>query len=95
MNCGEAEFSTVAQPVTKFHVDQRHLLVSSPLPDPSIAGVFDHMEKPDYTSGPDKFALFVCHRHNHVPVLHIRKARSVGRGNEVSYGQQTMGRIDA
>ena len=59
------------------------ILFSSPPPDASIAGVFQPMDKPETSSGPDKGVIFVCHRHKHVPVLHIRKARSVKHGKLV------------
>ncbi|KAK7103337.1 cilia- and flagella-associated protein 61-like [Littorina saxatilis] len=45
------------------------------VPDASIASVFNPMNKPESSKGPRKAAIFVCHRHSHVPVLHIRKAR--------------------
>ena len=44
--------------------------------DASVASVFDPMDKPESSTGPSKAVVFVCHRHNHVPVLHIRTARS-------------------
>ncbi|XP_076463469.1 cilia- and flagella-associated protein 61-like [Babylonia areolata] len=44
-------------------------------PDASVASVFDPMDKGESSTGPGEVAVFVCHRHNHVPILHIRKAR--------------------
>ena len=67
------------------------ILFFSPPPDASIAGVFQPMDKPDTSSGPDKGVIFVCHRHKHVPVLHIRKARSVKQ--KVSVAAEVFGLV--
>ncbi|KAK3611320.1 hypothetical protein CHS0354_029969 [Potamilus streckersoni] len=44
-------------------------------PEAEIADLFKPMNKGETTSGPLECAIFVCHRHKHVPVLHIRHAR--------------------
>lgn len=45
--------------------------------DSSLDEIFKQMDKKEGSSGASKGAVFVCHRHNHVPVLHVRKARFV------------------
>lgn len=45
-------------------------------PDASIAGIFKPLEKHEsMKDSTDKSVVFVCNRHEHVPVLHIREAR--------------------
>ncbi|KAL3874225.1 hypothetical protein ACJMK2_037270 [Sinanodonta woodiana] len=44
-------------------------------PEAEIADLFKPMNKGETASGPLECAIFVCHRHKHVPVLHIRHAR--------------------
>ncbi len=42
--------------------------------DASLADIFQQLEKSG-SPGPDNCAVFVCHRHEHVPVLHVRDAK--------------------
>ncbi|XP_048259860.1 cilia- and flagella-associated protein 61-like isoform X2 [Haliotis rufescens] len=45
-------------------------------PDAAVADVFKPLEKKEgVMAGPNNCVMFVCHRHDHVPVLHIRHAR--------------------
>lgn len=44
-------------------------------PDSALDEIFKQMDKKEGSTGASKGAVFVCHRHNHVPVLHVRKAR--------------------
>ncbi|XP_064621787.1 cilia- and flagella-associated protein 61-like isoform X2 [Lineus longissimus] len=44
-------------------------------PDSAVSEIFKPMEKLGGSKGPDGCVVFVCKRHDHVPVLHIRQAR--------------------
>lgn len=44
-------------------------------PDTSLANLFQQMDGLSGTAAPDGCTVFVCHRHAHVPVLHVRHAR--------------------
>ncbi|XP_076099520.1 cilia- and flagella-associated protein 61-like isoform X2 [Mytilus galloprovincialis] len=56
--------------------DLHYLFLNVPMkayPDASLDGVFQQLPKREGVSS-TQGALFACYRHNHVPVLHVRKA---------------------
>ncbi|XP_078590142.1 cilia- and flagella-associated protein 61-like isoform X1 [Branchiostoma floridae x Branchiostoma japonicum] len=44
-------------------------------PEPALSAIFKPMEKTEDAKGPDGCSIFVSHRHEQAPVLHVRKAR--------------------
>ncbi len=43
--------------------------------DSALADIFKQMPKLEGSKGPENCVVFACHRHEHVPVLHVRPAR--------------------
>ncbi|XP_012942608.1 cilia- and flagella-associated protein 61 [Aplysia californica] len=72
MGCAQEIIRTAFNAVPDLHF----LFLSVPVgqfPDPSLAQAFKPMEKREDGQS-DSSVLFVCRRHDHVPVLHIRQA---------------------
>ncbi|XP_019642271.1 PREDICTED: cilia- and flagella-associated protein 61-like [Branchiostoma belcheri] len=44
-------------------------------PEPALSAIFKPMDKMEDAKGPDGCSIFVSHRHEQAPVLHVRKAR--------------------
>ncbi|XP_033640473.1 cilia- and flagella-associated protein 61-like [Asterias rubens] len=44
-------------------------------PEPALADIFKPLEKKFGAKPLEKYSIFVCHRHDHAPVLFVRKAR--------------------
>lgn len=56
--------------------DLHYLFLNVPMgtyPDPSLDGIFKQMDRQEGANS-SQGCLFACFRHNHVPVLHVRKA---------------------
>ncbi|XP_066282688.1 cilia- and flagella-associated protein 61-like isoform X1 [Branchiostoma lanceolatum] len=43
-------------------------------PEPALSAIFRPMEKTEEAKGPDNCSIFVSHRHEQAPVLHVRRA---------------------
>ncbi|XP_072167121.1 cilia- and flagella-associated protein 61-like [Diadema setosum] len=51
------------------------VLPSGVFPEPALAQNFSAMEPKNGAKASESFSVFVCHRHDHCPVLFVRKAR--------------------
>lgn len=73
--CAEEIIRTMFNAVPSIH----YCLLSVPIgvfPDASLSEIFEEVKlREGLNKGPDNCALFICYRHQHAPVLHIRKAK--------------------
>ena len=51
------------------------IVPSGVFPESALADIFKPLEKKFGAKPMEKHAIFVCHRHDHCPVLFVRKAR--------------------
>ena len=66
-------FRTVFNAVPDIHFV--FLIVPSGVtPEPALNDIFETADKKESSQTQD-MSVFVCHRHNHAPVLYVRKAR--------------------